>query len=149
MRPTLTFQEVLFGSELYQQTVELRTDILRKPLGMEFTAEQLDGEYDSWHLAGFDETGEVLACLILKPLPEPEQVKMRQVAVREAYQGKGLGSELVLAAEAFALQQNRPHIILHARNAAVNFYNRLQYQTVGDVFEEVGIPHYRMEKKLS
>jgi predicted GNAT family N-acyltransferase len=148
MNENLIIQDVLFGSELYEQTVALRHDILRKPLGMEFTPEQLAEEHDSWHLAAFNEQGDMLACLILKPLPEAGIVKMRQVAVKASEQGKGLGSQLVAASEALALKRNRPHIVLHARETACNFYKRLNYSIVGDQFEEVGIPHYRMEKKM-
>jgi len=38
---------------------------------------------------------------------------------------------------------------LHARDTAVRFYEKMNYTTVGEKFTEVGIPHYKMEKKLS
>jgi predicted GNAT family N-acyltransferase len=39
-------------------------------------------------------------------------------------------------------------MVLHARETAVPFYNALGYNSVGAQFEEVGIPHFRMEKAL-
>ena len=37
---------------------------------------------------------------------------------------------------------------MHARETAVPFYERLGYATVGARFEEVTIPHFKMEKRL-
>jgi predicted GNAT family N-acyltransferase len=39
-------------------------------------------------------------------------------------------------------------IELHARANAVNFYAKYAYRIVGDEFEEVGIPHFKMIKRL-
>jgi hypothetical protein len=39
-------------------------------------------------------------------------------------------------------------MILHARETAVPFYERLRYSPVGDVFQEVTLPHRLMEKRL-
>jgi predicted GNAT family N-acyltransferase len=37
---------------------------------------------------------------------------------------------------------------MHARESAVGFYEKLGYQINSDVFNEVNIPHYVMEKRL-
>jgi predicted GNAT family N-acyltransferase len=47
-----------------------------------------------------------------------------------------------------ALQLGFARMVLHARETAVPFYKVLEYNIVGDRFEEVGIPHFRMEKAL-
>lgn len=39
-------------------------------------------------------------------------------------------------------------MVLHARDSALDFYLSLGYSIVGDPFEEVGIPHHRMEKSF-
>ena len=39
-------------------------------------------------------------------------------------------------------------MILHARETAVVFYEKLGYSSLGDQFEEVTIPHWAMEKRL-
>jgi hypothetical protein len=73
---------------------------------------------------------------------------MRQVAVATSAQGKGVGSALVQYAELVAMQNGFDSMLLHARASAVPFYLRLEYAIVGDLFEEVGIPHYKMTKQL-
>jgi predicted GNAT family N-acyltransferase len=40
-------------------------------------------------------------------------------------------------------------IILHARIQVFEFYIRLGYTPVGEPFQEVGIPHQRMQKTIS
>lgn len=139
--------EILFGSPEYDEAVALRHLVLRQPLGLEYTPEQLAAEYDQIHLAGFDATGALIAYLNLTPV-DTQTVKMRQVAVTPALQGKGIGTQLVNASEALAIDRGFGTMILHARETAVPFYLRLGYSTVGGRFEEVTIPHFKMEKAL-
>ena len=50
--------------------------------------------------------------------------------------------------EAKAIEQGKQKMILHARDSAMDFYLSLGYIVVGDSFEEVGIPHHKMEKSF-
>lgn len=124
----------------------LRSAILRKPLGLEFRQEDLDSEYDSVHLVMI-EGEEVIGCLVLKPLDDATY-KMRQVAVDERYRGQSLGRQLVEASEQVCRRLGTKCIVLHARLVAVDFYLKLDYLIDGDVFEEVGVKHYKMMKAL-
>jgi predicted GNAT family N-acyltransferase len=134
-------------SPAYALCVALRRDILRKPLGLEFTEAQLAAEADDLHLAAFDDT-DLVACLLLTDRGDG-RVQMRQVAVREDRQGRGLGAALVAESEAEARRRGFATMILHAREAAVPFYLKLGYALAGEPFEEVGIPHRAMEKALN
>ena len=142
----LTFHEVPFGSEAYEATVALRDDILRKPLGLTFSEQDLDSEWYSYHLAAYF-ASELVGVLVLKPLDQ-QVVKMRQVAIAAPHQRKGMGQELVAHAEAFARAKGYQQMVLHARQIAIPFYERLAYDLVGDEFTEVGIPHRKMRKRL-
>ena len=138
--------EIPFGSVWYALSVALRYDVLRKPLGLNFTAEQLASEDEEHHIA-YIENGCVVGCLVLVP-KENGIIKMRQVAVAEHAQNKGIGLKMVQFSEAFATEKDFHTMDLHARKTAVPFYLRQQYTIVGDEFTEVTIPHYRMVKKL-
>ncbi|MGI9158802.1 MAG: GNAT family N-acetyltransferase [Saprospiraceae bacterium] len=139
--------QIEFGTPEYDETVRLRDEVLRKPLGLSFTAEQLATEYDSLHLIATDLGGRLIACLVLVPVSE-STIKMRQVAVRPDLQGRGVGKAIVLAAEALAADGGFQEMVLHARETATEFYRKLDYRTEGKQFEEVGIPHYKMRKTL-
>jgi len=58
-----TFSLIDFGTPAHDETVRLRRDILRIPLGLEFYAKDLALEYDQYHLAGYDTNGDLVACL--------------------------------------------------------------------------------------
>ena len=81
-------REIKHGSTAYQQTVELRYQVLRKPLGLKFSPEELAGESDSLHLACF--VGEELAgCLVLNPL-DKDTLRLRQMAVKQSLRNQGI-----------------------------------------------------------
>jgi GNAT superfamily N-acetyltransferase len=139
--------QIEFGTPAFDEAVQLRYEVLRRPLGLEYTPEQLAAEYDQIHLAAYSDSGILLGYLNLSPV-DAQIVKMRQVAVGADWQKKGVGKAMVAASEALALHLGFAHMVLHARETAVPFYKTLEYNMVGDRFEEVGIPHYRMEKAL-
>lgn len=136
-----------FGSAPYALTVALRHEVLRIPLGLAFTLDQLASESGSHHLAAFDDAGHILGCLMLTPHSSGE-VQMRQVAVKPEMQGTGLGRSLVVEAERKARELGFTRMMLHARDVAIGFYARLGYTREGDLFTEVGITHQQMAKKL-
>jgi N-acetylglutamate synthase-like GNAT family acetyltransferase len=139
--------EVEFATPEYDETVKLRYNILREPLGLDFTEEQLAAEYSDFHLAAYDDAWILRGCLVLTPKDE-KVLKMRQVAVDGAVQSKGIGSLMVKASEVFARAKGFEVMELNARDTAVVFYQKLGYNTEGGMFEEVSIPHFKMVKKL-
>ncbi len=134
------------GSENYWSTVALRYKVLRLPLKLDYTYSQLINETNDYHLVAIL-NNEIIACLILSQIND-NQIKMRQVAVSEGFQGKGIGKTLVYYSEEFAKEHGYSEILLHARESAVPFYLRLNYQITGTPFIEVGLPHRIMQKKL-
>ena len=144
----ITRKVIRFQSEDYHKSVELRDKILRKPLGMIFTEEFL-AEDKKEHILGLFENNKILATLNLKPVSS-NTLKMRQVAVDDHLQGKGLGGILVDFSEEYALEKGFDEIVLHARDTAVKFYLSLDYEiTDQNYFTEVGIKHLKMRKRLS
>lgn len=136
-----------FGTPEYDEAVQLRYEVLRRPLGLEYTPEQLAAEFDQIHLAAYASEGSLMAYLNLTPA-DADTVKMRQVAVATNRQGQGIGSQLVAESETVAKSLGFKKMSLHARETAVSFYQRLGYAIEGERFEEVSIPHFKMEKSL-
>jgi predicted GNAT family N-acyltransferase len=139
--------EIEYGTPDYHDTVNLRNDLLRIPLNLEFTTDQLSAEYDSYHLGVYNEALTLVGCLVLKPLSK-SIVKMRQVAVKADFQSKGIGTTLVKYSEAFAKKKGFTKMELNARDVAIPFYERQAYKKIGEPFEEVGIKHFKMVKDL-
>ena len=135
-----------WGSKLQIQSIGLRYEVLRKPLDLFFSPEELLSETKQIHV-GMVAGERVLAVLLLKIL-DGNVAKMRQVAVAESCNGRGLGKQLVRFSEEICREKQVKRIELHARISAVNFYLSLGYRTQGQEFEEVGIPHMAMYMDL-
>lgn len=135
-----------YGTKEYKQMVDLRTQILRKPLGLSFSAEDLEKEKDNLLIAAYEDD-EMLGCCMLIQV-EFDTVQLRQMAVKAGLQGKGIGRVLMQFSENIARDRGNKKIIMHARKSAVGFYEKLGYKIVGDEFLELNIPHYIMEKQL-
>lgn len=133
-----------WGTPQYAQSIVLRTEILRKPLGLKFEINDIVKEINSMHFGVFDISNNIIACLVLQPFGNT--LKLRQMAVFEKMQGKGVGSKLIVEVEEFITLQGFSSIYLHSRESAIGFYKKLGYKIEGNIFEEVGIPHYKMEK---
>jgi GNAT superfamily N-acetyltransferase len=134
------------GSPEYQQMVQLRNDILRKPLGLSFTPEELAKEKDEILIAAFEDEKMLGCCMLVKS--GGSTVRLRQMAVLNNLQGKGIGRALMQFAENIARDLGYKKLTMHARVTAVGFYEKLGYEVVGDTFEEVTIQHNSMEKSL-
>ena len=74
--------------------------------------------------------------------------KVERVAVLADRRGEGVGRELMAAVERAAEASGYGRVVLHAQVPVVGFYRRLDYDAVGDTFEEAEIPHRRMRKEL-
>ncbi len=134
------------GSIEYQQMVKLREEVLRKPLGLGFTSEELDEEKENMLIAAYeDET--ILGCCML--VEENQKiVRLRQMAVLNDLQGKGIGRAIMNFAENLARDRGYKTLSMHARQNTIGFYEKMGYKVASDQFTEVTLPHVVMEKKL-
>lgn len=126
--------------------VDLRFDILRKPLGLSFTPDELEREKEDILIGAFDDE-RILACCLLTKM-DSNTIKLRQMAVHNSQQGKGIGATMMNFAENVARDRGYKVMAMHARKTATGFYEKLGYKVFGDEFQEVTIPHYVMQKKL-
>ena len=126
--------------------VDLRHLILRNPLGLTFTAQDLEKEKEDI-LIGCFEDEKLEGCCLLTDCGN-KTVRLRQMAVLSGLQGKGIGRVLMQFAENIARDRGYKKIVMHARKTAIGFYEKLGYNTTGDEFEEVTIPHFTMEKNI-
>jgi predicted GNAT family N-acyltransferase len=71
-----------------------------------------------------------------------------RMAVARAWRGRGVGSAVLKTLLDFALKEGCRVVRLHAQTHAIGFYERFGFETVGDEFQEAGIPHRAMELRL-
>ncbi|MEI9944771.1 MAG: GNAT family N-acetyltransferase [Chitinophagaceae bacterium] len=104
----------------YNQAIQLRTEVLRRPLGLSFTKEQLDAEKDDIIIGAF-ENNQLVGCCVLTP-QDDTVIQLRQMAVRENVQTKGVGKSILAFAEKIAKEKGYILLMMHARNTALGFY---------------------------
>ena len=142
----MPIKQIDHGTKEYQQMVELRNEILRKPLGLTFEQKELEREKNDILIAAFEED-KILGCCLLTKV-DNHCVRLRQMAVQNNLQGKGIGATMMNYAENVARDAGYNKVIMHARKTVVPFFEKLGYKVTGNEFEEITIPHYIMEKKL-
>ena len=139
-------KQIDHGTPEYLQMVQLRYSILRQPLGLGFSTEELELEKSDILIAAFDDD-EMLGCCMLVPMGN-NTLRLRQMAVNNNLQGKGIGASIMAFAENIARDKGYHKLIMHARDSAIGFYEKFGYRVVGDSFIEVKVPHHVMEKRL-
>jgi predicted GNAT family N-acyltransferase len=142
----MALKQIDHGSKEYGQMVNLRNEILRRPLGLTFEPEELAREKEDILIAAFDDD-EMLACCLMTKV-DKNSLRLRQMAVQNNLQGKGIGASMMNFAEIVARDKGYKKLVMHARKTALGFYEKLGYKAVGNEFEEVTLPHYIMEKHL-
>lgn len=135
-----------YGTPEYQQMVKLRDDILRRPLGLSFSPSELEKEKDNMLIGAFEEE-QMLGCCMLVEEKEGT-VRLRQMAVLNDLQGKGVGRALMNFAENLARDRGFKTISMHARKGTTMFFEKMGYKITSPEFVEITIPHYIMEKEL-
>jgi predicted GNAT family N-acyltransferase len=135
------------GTHEYQQMINLRFEILRKPLHLSFAPEELDKEKNDILIGAFEEETMLGCCLLTKI--DKDSVRLRQMAVQNNLQGKGIGASMMNFAENVARDAGYRRLIMHARKTAIGFYEKFGYKPTGKEFIEVSIPHVVMSKKLT
>jgi N-acetylglutamate synthase and related acetyltransferases len=142
----MPIRQIDHGTKEYHQMVDLRNEILRKPLDLTFTEEELENEKDDILIGAFEEE-KILGCCLLTRIDD-NSVRLRQMAVQNNLQGKGIGASMLNYAENLARDHGFKNMVMHARKPVVGFYEKLGYKVTSGEFVEITIPHHVMEKNL-
>ncbi len=140
-----SFKIINHGTEDWSLAVKLREDILRKPLGSFFTEEELEDEKNHIHIIGMI-ASEIIASAVL--VPQGAFLKMQRVVVSDHLRRKNIGSQMMAFCESQAKKKGFLIMYCHARDSAVNFYLNNSYKREGEYFDEDGIPHLKMVKRI-
>jgi predicted GNAT family N-acyltransferase len=135
-----------YGSPEYEQMLRLRFELLRKPLGLSFDPVETEKEKDDVLMGAFEDERLLGCCLLTKV--DSKVLRLRQMAVPNNLQGKGIGRALMIFAENIARDMHFDTLMMHARVTATGFYEKMGYVKKDGQFIEVTIPHVIMVKKL-
>jgi predicted GNAT family N-acyltransferase len=74
--------------------------------------------------------------------------RLGRMAVLASHRGLGVGRALIEALHAHANANGCKEVWCHAQISAQGFYERAGYVAEGDLFEEAGIEHVTMRRRL-
>ncbi|WP_159079846.1 GNAT family N-acetyltransferase [Methyloceanibacter sp. wino2] len=143
---TVLIFEAPVGSGLYRDALRLREDILRRPLGLTVSSEELADDSMRQHFCAVD-CGAVVGTVSLRPLDETT-LHLKQMAVVEPKRAARIGSRLVAHVERWGTSAGFRLMVAHARVGAEGFYLKHGYAQEGAAFFEQTIPHVRVTKRL-
>ena len=124
---------------------DLRYRVLREPLDQPRGSEHNDGDATGVHFALYDDG--ILMAIARLDQASKEISQVRFVAVEFNSQGKGYGRMIMEETERFSKEQGNTKMILHARDYAVDFYQRLNYKIIEKSYKLFDVlQHYLMEK---
>ena len=109
--------------------------------------EEFDGREDECvHVLAVDD-GLVIGCCRL--LPDGEQVKLGRMVVASNRRREGIAAALLAESDVQAAELGASLITLSAQTYVTDLYRQAGYKIVSGTFQEAGIEHVRMEKRLS
>ena len=106
-----------YGSPEYDQMLKLRYDLLRKPLGLSFDPKELEKEKEDVLMGAFEDDRLLGCCLLTRE--NDKVMRLRQMAVPNNLQGKGIGRALMIFAENIARDMKYETLMMHARITAI------------------------------
>jgi len=103
-----------------------------------------------------DETAEqILAYLDNQPVGtarisylDDRTAKIERLAVLSKVRGHGIGKKIMEKALDVVAEKNIQQVVIHAQEYIKGLHQQLGFEQEGERFDEAGIPHVKMRKKL-
>ena len=135
-----------------EATYDLRQRVLRQGMpdtSVEFPEDQHPGALHLGVAVGDD----LVAVASFWPEPAPVRpraraARLRGMAVDPAWQRRGLGRLLMAAASDLLANRGFEVLWANARDTALDFYERMGMDVVGEGFVSVGLPHHVVVRDL-
>jgi N-acetylglutamate synthase-like GNAT family acetyltransferase len=98
----------------YKEMIALRLNVLLRPIGVPESYINPQKEQSDYLVGAFD-NGTLIGCCVLTP-HSAELIQLRQMAVRQDVQGKGVGAAILVYAEKKARENGFKRLMMHARD---------------------------------
>ena len=121
--------------------------------GQDFSTTYYDKDNETIHIACLSQNN-VISCATFYPefsykLKSKNPYRLRGMATATDFTRRGIGTMLMKKAIKLLQKKNVDIIWCNARTGALNFYKKLGFEVIGDIFniKDIG-PHYYMFKKI-
>jgi predicted GNAT family N-acyltransferase len=140
----IVIKTISYGSSEYEDSIDLRNEVFRKPWGLDLRDEDLSSDKDMEMFGAYEED-KIVATIFLTE-DDKEAARIKSVAIFEEYRGKGLGQYLMNVVESIAKKRGYKRVKLMGRVSAEAFYNKLGYETISNPYDYHTISHVDMVK---
>lgn len=128
------------------EALDLRRRVFSGEQGIRPEADQDGRDDEALHVVATDDGALVGTCRLIV---SGKVALLGRLAVEPSGRRRGVGRAVLQAAERSARAAGATRIALHAQLPVRDFYERNGYSTYGEQFEEEGIEHVAMEKRLA
>ena len=130
----------------WPEVMALRTRVFVEEQGVPPEMERDAADATAVHVLARDDAGRVVATGRL--LLREEVAVVGRMAVDRVARGRGHGAAVLDELHRQAVLRGRRRVELHAQVSARGFYERAGYTAVGEEYEEAGITHVTMVRRL-
>jgi predicted GNAT family N-acyltransferase len=130
----------------WPEVAALRTRVFVEEQGVPPEIEQDAADATAVHVVSRDATGPVVATGRL--IVRDGRAVIGRMAADAAVRGRGHGAAVLAELHRQAARLGFTEVELHAQVSAQGFYERAGYRAVGEEYEEAGIAHVTMRRRL-
>ena len=137
--------EIKIYDHLTEEATDVRREVFINEQGFPYDYDEND-EVSS-HFVMFEDGKAVAACRVFESENNGEYI-LGRLAVLKNYRGQGKGGQMVrYALERIAALEGKS-LVLHSQIHSVGFYEKLGFETYGEIEDDAGAPHIWMRKNL-
>lgn len=142
----LIFKIIKYASKEYQKTLHLRDEVMRKPLGLRLSEEDIKYDYKRIHIGGY--CGNELICGCSLRIIHKKIAHIYSVFVKQKFQNKGIGQQMMVFIENFTKSQGVIRLYVEGRKSAKYFYLKCGFLPCGNEYTDMNILHQDMRKDI-
>jgi len=131
-------------NKLNDDIIKIRTSVFVNEQGFQDEFDEIDKT--CFHIVLYDDEKPVATCRYFK---EGKIFYIGRVAIIKEYRGKHLGSEIMQIAEHEIKLLNAKQIEISAQVRVKEFYKKLGYKEIGEIYLDEFCEHIRMIKTFS
>jgi predicted GNAT family N-acyltransferase len=134
------------GDDELAAALDLRERVFCGEQGVTLEGDRDGRDGEALHLVALEDGTVVATCRLLL---DGDVARFQRLCVAPEARGRGLGAALLAEAERAARAARAASMELHAQTAALRLYERAGYTGYGVPFDDEGIEHLAMEKRLA
>ena len=142
----ITYLSYRLPSPYWQASCQVRLDVFVAEQGVPAELELDEWDQKAHHFIALD-ADKVVATLRI--ILQDDTAKLGRLAVLKTFRRQGIATQLMHHAMQFCQQQGIHSITLDSQVSVQDFYTKMGYQTVGDIFADAGIPHITMVQNIT